>query len=316
MARKTSTGIRKPMSPEARAKIAAAVKKSAQKKRVEAGLPPNSHLSNAPRRSKPLEIVQMRNQKFDPDLFVPMATGRAIDWMFTPEGGIPKATNYLIVGDPGVGKSTVSLDILADLTQNGYKCLFVSAEMTRIDLYKYVTRYPKFGHVDCLFLGEYVDDTPKGVMEELLDVGYDLVLIDSFVEVQDAVKESARMTTNSAEKWLVDLMCRHNMAENDSQKHTAFLCIQQVTKGGVFLGSNKLKHSTTGMMELRFEEGSPEYSYIQFTKNRRGPTMVKMYFGVKEGGNVSYMDAQGNQDLVGGVHNSLEKLANPNPFAG
>ncbi len=28
MARKTSTGIRKPMSPEARAKIAAAVKKS------------------------------------------------------------------------------------------------------------------------------------------------------------------------------------------------------------------------------------------------------------------------------------------------
>ena len=316
MARKTSTGIRKPMSPEARAKIAAAVKKSAQKKRVEAGLPPDSHLPNTPRRQKPLDIVQMRNQKFDPALFVPMATGRAIDWMFTPEGGIPKATNYLIVGDPGVGKSTVSLDILADLTKNGYKCLFISAEMTRIDLYKYVTRYPKFGHVDCLFLGEYVDDSPKGVLEELLDVGYDLVLIDSFVEVQDAVKESARMTSNSAEKWLVDLMCHHNMGNNDMEKNTAFLCIQQVTKGGVFLGSNRLKHSTTGMMELRFEEGSPEYSYIQFTKNRRGPAMVKMYFGIKDGGQVSYMDAEGNQDIVGGVTNPLEKLANPNPFAG
>lgn len=304
------------MSPEARAKIAAAVKKSAQKKRVEAGLPPDSHLPNCPRRSKPLDIVQMHNQKFDPDLFVPMATGRAIDWMFTPEGGIPKATNYLIVGDPGVGKSTVSLDILADLTKNGYKCLFISAEMTRIDLYKYVTRYPKFGHVDCLFLGEYVDDSPKGVLEELLDVGYDLVLIDSFVEVQDAVKESARMTSNSAEKWLVDLMCHHNMGNNDTEKNTAFLCIQQVTKGGVFLGSNRLKHSTTGMMELRFEEGSPEYSYIQFTKNRRGPAMVKMYFGIKDGGHVSYMDAEGNQDIVGGGTNPLEKLANPNPFAG
>lgn len=316
MARKTSTGIRKPMSPEARAKIAQAVKKSAQKKRIEAGLPPDSVLPNTPRRSKPLDIVQMRNQTFPKDLFVPMKTGRAIDWMFTEEGGIPKATNYLIVGDPGVGKSTVSLDIMADLVNNGYKCLFVSAEMTRIDLYKYVKRYPKFGYVDSLFLGEYIDDCPKLVMEELLDVGYDVVLIDSFVEVQDAVKESSRMTSNAAEKWLVDLMLRHNLANNDSEKNTCFLCIQQVTKGGVFLGSNKLKHSTTGMLELRFEEGSTEFSYLQFTKNRRGPAMQKVYFGIRQGGNVSYMDGLGNEDIVGEGENPLKSLANPNPFAG
>ena len=33
-----------------------------------------------------------------------------------------------------------------------------------------------------------------------------MVLGDSFVEIQDAVKETADMTTGAAEKWLIDLM--------------------------------------------------------------------------------------------------------------
>ena len=142
MARKKSTGIRKPMSEETREKIAAAVRAKAREKRIEAGLPADGVTPQIPDRSRALELVQMKDQQFDPDLFVPMPTGRAIDQLFTLEGGLPKATNYMVVGDPGVGKSTVTLDILSDLIKGGYKCLFISAEMTRIDLYKYVQRYP------------------------------------------------------------------------------------------------------------------------------------------------------------------------------
>lgn len=288
MARQKSTGIRKPMSEETREKIAAAVRAKARQKRIEAGLPADGVTPQIPDRSRELELVQMKDQQFDPELFVPMPTGRAIDQLFTLEGGLPKATNYMVVGDPGVGKSTVTLDIVSDLIKAGYKCLFISAEMTRIDLYKYVQRYPKFGEIDILFLGEYIDDNPKLVVEEALSTGYDVVLIDSFVEVQEAVKEVNRMTTSGSEKWLIDQMIRNNLGNNMAKKHTTFLAIQQVTKGGVFVGSNKLKHNTTGMMEIRYEDEVSGTSYVMFTKNRRGPVNRKMYFSLKETENVKY----------------------------
>lgn len=288
MARQQSTGIRKPMSEETREKIAAAVRAKARQKRIEAGIPADGVTPQIPDRSRELELVQMKDQQFDPELFVPMPTGRAIDQLFTLEGGLPKATNYMVVGDPGVGKSTVTLDIVSDLIKAGYKCLFISAEMTRIDLYKYVQRYPKFGEIDILFLGEYIDDNPKLVVEEALSTGYDVVLIDSFVEVQEAVKEVNRMTTSGSEKWLIDQMIRNNLANNMAKKHTTFLAIQQVTKGGVFVGSNKLKHNTTGMMEIRYEDEVSGTSYVMFTKNRRGPVNRKMYFSLKETENVKY----------------------------
>lgn len=312
MPRKTSTGIRKPMSPEARAKIAEAVKRSARKKRIEAGLPADQPLPQGPIRQKIIDIVQMRNQTFDKSLFIPMATGREIDFMFSLDGGINKATNYLVIGDPGVGKTTVTLDIISDLVSLGYQCLFISAEMTRIDLFKYVERFPKFGHVDTLFLGEYCDDNPKLVIEEALAKGYDLVLIDSFVEVQDSVKEATKVTSNSAEKWLIDQMLKNNMGENDPGKNTAFLCIQQVTKGGVFLGSNKLKHITTGMLEMRYEDGNAGATFLHFTKNRRGPCNIKIYFELQSGGQVIYTDPIG-QSLD--PKNPIEQLASLiNPF--
>ena len=64
---------------------------------------------------------------------------------------------------------------------------------------------------------------------------------------------------------------------------------QQVTKGGVFVGSNKLKHNTTGMLEIRFDSDGMA-SYLMFTKNRRGEVNRKMYFSLKESGDVSYDD--------------------------
>jgi len=285
MARKPEVlGIRKPMSEEAKAKIAEAVKAAAARKRLEAGSPAPKDI----KRTKPLELVQMRNQEFSDDLFVPMATGKPhIDTLFTPQGGIPKATNYMVVGDPGIGKSTVTLDILSDLASNGFKVLFISAEMTRIDLFGYVRRYPKFGNVDTLFMGEYLDDIPKEVFEESLKPGYDIVLIDSFAEVLSSIKETSHMSTSGTEKFLIDTMLRHNLGGNESKANTSFLIIQQVTKGGVFVGSNRLKHNTTGMLEIRLDK-EVELSYLMFTKNRRGQTNERLYFSLRSTGDVDY----------------------------
>ena len=290
MAYRPPTGQRKPLSDEAKAKIAEAIRQKAIQKRIEMGLPETPTFSPKEPQvftDKPIELVRMKDQSFSDDLFVPMKTGKPIDLLFTEEGGIPKACNFILIGDPGVGKSTVSLDILSDLALSGHKVLFICAEMTRIDLYGYVKRYPKFGEVDILFTGEYCESNPKTIIENTLDSGYDVVLIDSFAEVQGDIKDTLKMSTSESEKWLIDLMVAHNLGDNDSKKNTTFIAIQQVTKGGVFVGSNKIKHNTTGMIELRFEPDSGT-QYIFFSKNRRGSIGKRMFYSLASTGDVEY----------------------------
>ena len=97
-----------------------------------------------------IKTVKMKDMKFDPSLFRPMKSGRIIDAHFSSQKGLMKGTNYAIVGDPGIGKTTVMLDMLADLQKNGKKVLFISGEMNQIDMYGYVKRYPKFGELPIL----------------------------------------------------------------------------------------------------------------------------------------------------------------------
>lgn len=290
MARKELLGVRQPMSDEARAKIAASVRANAEKKRQELGITQEQN-QRAP------ELIKMRNQHFDPDLFVNMVTGKEVDGFFSNDGGIPKACNYIITGGPGVGKSTVGLDMLSDLAMSGHSVLFVSAEMTRIDLFQYVQRFPKFGSIPILFLGEYSDSNPKRILEEVLAEGYDCVLIDSFAEVQSTVKETLHISGNAAEKWLIDLMLTHNLGGNENKKNTTFLAIQQVTKGGVFVGSNKLKHNTTGMLELRRD--GEENPHMLFTKNRRGQVQEKLFYSLSNSGDVDYQRTSISFDVDG-----------------
>jgi len=100
-----------------------------------------------------VQTVKMESLKFDSSLFRPMKSGRVIDTHFSSQGGLMKGTNYAIVGDPGIGKTTVMLDMLADLQRKGKKVLFISGEMNQIDMYGYVKRFRKFGKLPILFLG-------------------------------------------------------------------------------------------------------------------------------------------------------------------
>ena len=54
----------------------------------------------------------------------------------------------------------------------------------------YVRRFPKFGDVDILFMGDYADVNPDVVLRTALKEGYDCVLIDSLAEnTADVVAE-------------------------------------------------------------------------------------------------------------------------------
>jgi predicted ATP-dependent serine protease len=71
-------------------------------------------------------------------------------------------------------------------------------------------------------------------------------------------------------------------------KFTSFLAIQQVTKQGEFVGSNKLKHLFDAMGEMRRASNRDGgQTYITFTKNRNGDVGIKLGYTL-ENGSISY----------------------------
>jgi predicted ATP-dependent serine protease len=245
-----------------------------------------------------INLIQISDLQYDESIFRPMKTGDPIDYMFSSDGGIFPATNYMVIGDPGIGKSTQTLDLLAKIKRfdSKKKVLFISGEMNQIDMYGYVKRYPAFGRIPTLFLCDYLDENPAKVLEETFQQGWDLVLIDSFIEVQESVQASTNMTRTAAEKWMIDLMVTNNKGANREKRYTSFLAIQQVTKGGNFVGSNKLKHNTTGMIELRYSSEFSGDRYAKVTKNRRGFQYEKIFFSLDGQETVTYDEKRLKRD--------------------
>jgi len=240
----------------------------------------------SPLRWKPT-TMKMNDFKFNPELFVPMKTNKKVDNILSSEGGLMKGTNVAFVGDPGVGKTTVLLDILADLQSNGQKTLFISGEMTQIDMVGMVKRFPKFGNLPILFMGDWIEKDPLVILTSILSEGWDAVLVDSFAELAVAVVDFHGGTMKNAETKLLNLFEKHNKAENISKRNTCFMIIQQVTKGGEFAGSNRFKHMITAMAHMKF---TPEGSRcIWFSKNRRGGEMNKQHFSLDQSKHVGWL---------------------------
>lgn len=265
-------------------------------------------------------IVKMRDVRFDKDLFINFRTRTILDNLLCSYQGLPKGVNYMIIGDPGVGKTTIILDMLANIrkAQPSARILFISAEMNEIDLAIYVERFPKFGDLDILFIEGGFDECGHSwqTVADTLDDGWDIVAIDSFHELQGIVKEEENVTNKRAESMLLSLIKQQNKAQNDRGVNTTFLTIKQVTKSGAFVGSNRLKHMITAMMELRLDNPKNIYSdrYITFSKHRRGDVGVKLYYNLSTTGDVDFDEERYEQDqsirrMQRNVRNQLHDFA-------
>ena len=227
-----------------------------------------------------VKTIKIKDLNFDSRLFVPMSTGNnVLDNFISSEGGFMPASNVVMIGSPGIGKSTVCLDLLSRLARNGGKrVLFVSGEMNRIDMYRYCRRFPEFANLDTLFLSDY-SHLPQQAIEKAFKIGYDAILIDSFAEVIGCVQDANGWSNKKAETWLIDLMEGHNEGKNDTNSFTCFMVIQQVTKNGDFLGSNRLKHMTSAMLEM-YRDRNNDCNVMEFTKNRLGTAGDQIAFRI------------------------------------
>ena len=246
----------------------------------------------------------MRDIRFDPELFRNFMSGTVLDELLCSYKGLPKGVNYMIIGDPGVGKTTIILDLLSNIRQfnPGVRVLFISAEMNEIDLAIYVQRFPKFQDLDILFIEVHYEEESTAhsldTVKEILGRGWDIVAIDSFYELQGIIKEEENLTLKKAESILLSIIKQQNKAANDRGVNTTFLTIQQVTKAGHFIGSNRLKHSITAMLELRLENPRNVYSdrYAVFSKHRRGDVGVRLYYDLSVTGDVYFNEEKYRQD--------------------
>ena len=125
------------------------------------------------------EIVKMRDVRFDPGLFVNYRSGTVLDNLLCSYQGLPKGVNYMVIGDPGVGKTTIILDLIANIDRQNEepRILFISAEMNEIDLAVYVQRYPKFGDLNIMFVESDFDGNRHHLneIEDVLQQGWDIV---------------------------------------------------------------------------------------------------------------------------------------------
>jgi predicted ATP-dependent serine protease len=231
-----------------------------------------------PFRPSSIKLVRGNDLAFNDSIFQPMATGREIDTILSTEGGLMPGTNMVLVGGPGSGKTTVALDWIASLTHKGFKCLYVSAEMDEIAHYKYCKRMPRLSCVKTLFLKNYADN-PKEVLEYVFNEGYDVIVVDSIAEVIEMYRDAYRTTESAAEFWFLNLQDKMKKGENKKKYYTTFVNIQQVTKGGEFAGSNRIKHMTDAMAHIERSKDGLERS-IFFSKNRDCDKDFKLFFSI------------------------------------
>lgn len=216
-------------------------------------------------------------------------TGKKIDDLFSDHedgGGLYGGTVNIVIGESGVGKSTVMLDLLASVVEQNpeAKILYISSEMTRNDIMFYYRKTPAIGKVPTLLLMDYVKNGQlSSVLEKSFNGDHDIILLDSYQDVLVKLKEVHGWKSTKAESWLTNMMI--DAAEKCGN---AVLAIQHMTKGGQYVGSTYLKHATTAMLEIRFDISGQRY--IEFSKNRRGGsgTGKRLYYKLDETGAVVY----------------------------
>lgn len=243
-----------------------------------------------------VEIKRLTDYNFPPEVFIPLKSGKFIDHIISKKGGTMPATISIVVGEPGSGKTTMLVDKMSGIEKHnpGKRCLYISSEMNPIDNRELAEELPQLMNLNTLYLADY--DNPKLALEDALLMGWDYVLMDSFMDVKDKIKDSQdKMTASAVETWLINLLVKHTKGQNDLKKYTAFDVIQHITKGGEYAGSTKLKHNTTAMMYVRIDEISGQ-RYVVYVKNRRGDIRKKLYMVLdKESGELNYDSKKYNE---------------------
>ncbi len=174
-------------------------------------------------------------------------------------GGIVPGSIVLVAGEPGIGKSTLFLQI--GLQLQGHTVLYVSGEESdqqiRMRAERLTNNNPE------LYL--LTETNTQEIFREVKKLQPDLVIIDSIQTLQTPLIESSPGSVSQIRE------CAAEWQRFAKATHTPVFLIGHITKDGAIAGPKILEHMVDTVLQF---EGDRHYAYriLRTLKNRFGST--------------------------------------------
>ena len=188
-------------------------------------------------------------------------------------GGLVRGSALLVGGDPGIGKSTLLLQVVAALSGE-VRCAYISGEESIDQLRLRARRLGLDGAAVQLAAATSVRDIAASLAEA---GGPEIVVIDSiqtmFVDTLDSAPGTVAQVRTSAQE-LIRLAKQRGF--------TVFL-VGHVTKEGLIAGPRVLEHMVDTVLYFEGERGH-HFRILRAVKNRFGPADEIGVFEMTDGG--------------------------------
>lgn len=189
-------------------------------------------------------------------------------------GGIVSGSMVLLGGDPGIGKSTILLQIGFNLAESAHKVLYVTGEES-LHQVRLRAKRMNINESDNFFLLAETDI--NYIIESLKDNSPVVAVIDSIQSIYDPKMESSPGSVSQVRnttQLLLHLAKTHNIA---------MMIIGHVTKDGALAGPKVMEHMVDTVMYFEGERYK-SYRLIRAVKNRFGATNEVGIFDMTEDG--------------------------------
>jgi len=215
-------------------------------------------------------------------------------------GGVVPGSAILLGGDPGVGKSTLLLQVAASAARRGAACAYISGEEA---IEQIRSRARRMGLADApvrLAAETALRDILDGLKREPLD----LVVIDSIQTLWSDAHEAAPGSVTQVRAAAGELV---RLAKT---RGVAVILVGHVTKEGTIAGPRVIEHMVDAVLAFEGERGYP-FRILRGAKNRFGATDE---IGVFEMGDAGLAEVKNPSALF--LNTSGERAAGAAVFAG
>lgn len=188
-------------------------------------------------------------------------------------GGIVTGSLVLVGGDPGIGKSTLLLQVSSNVASLGKKVLYVSGEESERQIKLRAKRLNVVS--ESLYL--YTDNDLLAIEQQIKSMKPDMVVVDSVQTMVNSELNSAPGTVSQIKDATARLM---NIAKQDN---ISTFIVGHVTKEGSLAGPKLLEHMVDTVLYFEGERYNT-YRLVRAVKNRFGSTNELGVFEMKNSG--------------------------------
>lgn len=187
-------------------------------------------------------------------------------------GGLVPGSMVLIGGEPGIGKSTLVLQVVLNI--EGKKTLYVSGEESLNQLKMRAERLGAYANKQCYFVS---DNSLERIFTHIKNVQPELLIIDSIQTIETELVESAAGSVSQVRE------CAAQILRYAKESNTPVLMIGHITKDGTIAGPKILEHIVDTVIQF---EGDQHYMYriLRAIKNRFGSTSEIGIFEMQHSG--------------------------------